>query len=250
MPALRRPFAPAIVLAVLAFAPVTSRAQGMNQDAPKNLQVLPKDTPRRQVIGMMRAFNAALGVRCTHCHDEGANGENDFPSDAKDAKKIARSMMQMSMGLNNDWLAKLPASTSGPRGPVNCYTCHQGTIVPPRALSAILVETTEQGGAPAAVAKYKELRDKELETGRYDFRADSFQVAALRLADGGKTAEALALAQQGRALFPTSAAYQAFVGQLCAQNKDVACAEAALKKALELDPNNAAAKRALGGLKR
>lgn len=241
----------AFAAAACLLTPVAGLAQGMNQEAPKNLQILPKDMPRRQVVAMMRNFNAALGVRCSHCHVEGVNGgENDFASDAKDAKKAARSMMQMTMALNNDWVAKLPASTSGPRGQVTCYTCHQGTVAPPRALSAILAESTEKGGAPSAVAKYKELREKELETGRYDFRADSFQVAAQRLADAGKAAEALALAQSGRDLFPTSSPYLAFVGQLCAQNKDLACAEAASKKALELDPNNAAAKRTLDGLKK
>jgi hypothetical protein len=34
----------------------------------KNLQVLPHDIPREQLIEIMRAFARSLGVRCNHCH--------------------------------------------------------------------------------------------------------------------------------------------------------------------------------------
>jgi hypothetical protein len=38
------------------------------QEAPKNLQVLPEDWTRPQVIQVMQNFGAALGVGCDHCH--------------------------------------------------------------------------------------------------------------------------------------------------------------------------------------
>ena len=58
------------------------------------------------------------------------------------------------------------------------------------------------------------------------------------------------LAQQGRQLFPESAAYQASAGQICVEAHDVACAEEALKRALELDLSHAAARRSMDALKK
>ena len=34
----------------------------------ENLQVLPKDIPKDQLVQTMRSFANALGVRCVHCH--------------------------------------------------------------------------------------------------------------------------------------------------------------------------------------
>ena len=63
------------------------------QPAPKNLQVLPKDTTRQQINPIMRGFTRALGVRCPYCHvgEEGADMSTfDFASDEKPTKKTAR----------------------------------------------------------------------------------------------------------------------------------------------------------------
>ncbi|MBM3820998.1 MAG: hypothetical protein FJW14_18560, partial [Acidimicrobiia bacterium] len=35
---------------------------------PTNLQILPKDMTRQQVVPIMQGFNAALGVACNYCH--------------------------------------------------------------------------------------------------------------------------------------------------------------------------------------
>jgi len=52
--------------AVLLGAPAMAAAQA----APKNLQVLPKDTPPQQVVAQMQQFTRALGVQCAYCHVE------------------------------------------------------------------------------------------------------------------------------------------------------------------------------------
>ena len=53
-----------------------------------NLQILPKDTPRPQVIATMQAFTQSLGVACNYCHvQEGRGGRNDFASDEKATEK-------------------------------------------------------------------------------------------------------------------------------------------------------------------
>jgi hypothetical protein len=44
----------------------------------KNLQVLPKDAPAGVVIGTMKGFANALGVRCQFCHV----GKEGMPLDA------------------------------------------------------------------------------------------------------------------------------------------------------------------------
>ena len=58
---------------------------------PKNLQVLPKEMDGRQVMGVMRGFTQALGVRCVYCHVPGANEQDlstfDFASDEKATRR-------------------------------------------------------------------------------------------------------------------------------------------------------------------
>jgi hypothetical protein len=49
-------------------APGQGRAGGAPQARAANLQVLPKDIPRPQLLQTMQAFNQALGVQCSHCH--------------------------------------------------------------------------------------------------------------------------------------------------------------------------------------
>src|SRR5262245_41474555 len=66
------------------------------QQPPKNLQVLPKDTPRPEVVARMRTFTAALGVQCVYCHvaaklPDGREQVQDYSLDDKDTKKAARS---------------------------------------------------------------------------------------------------------------------------------------------------------------
>src|SRR5207245_7018137 len=76
-----------------------------------NLQILPNDWTRPQVVQVMQGFNMALGVGCNHCHIEmvGAppNEKGVIPIDAapddKQTKKTARVMMRM-VGQINDTL--------------------------------------------------------------------------------------------------------------------------------------------------
>jgi hypothetical protein len=100
-------------------------------EPPKNLQVLPKDMPREQVINIMRNVNAALGVQCGYCHTFVAPGDpmNDFASDSKPTKLVARVMMQMTGEINQ----KLAANIKKPADQltrVGCMTCHRGAAIP------------------------------------------------------------------------------------------------------------------------
>src|SRR5690349_6309844 len=77
--------------------PPGGRAGAAGQPAgPSNLQVLPKDMPREQLIPLMQNISAALGVACNYCHvQEGRGGRNDMASDEKPMKKTAREMMRL-----------------------------------------------------------------------------------------------------------------------------------------------------------
>jgi hypothetical protein len=100
-------------------------------EPPKNLQVMPKDTPREEVIMRMRGITQALGVQCGYCHIfEGAgNPANDFASDTKQPKLTARVMMRMTGEINT----KLAAEIKKPAAEltrVGCATCHRGSAIP------------------------------------------------------------------------------------------------------------------------
>jgi hypothetical protein len=110
--------------------PAAGRGRGP-QPPPKNLQVLPKDTTRQQINGIMRGFTRALGVRCPYCHvgEEGADLNTfDFASDEKPTKKTARLMLQNLMETNAKFASIGDKPAGEPR--VSCWTCHRGEAKP------------------------------------------------------------------------------------------------------------------------
>jgi hypothetical protein len=86
---------------------------------PKNLKVL-TGMSGAQVIQVMRAFNAGLGVECVYCHVQG-----DFVSDDNPKKETARMMITMAREVN--------AKFGDSKQHVTCYTCHRGTTEPATA---------------------------------------------------------------------------------------------------------------------
>jgi hypothetical protein len=82
----------------------------------KNIQVL-KDLPESQLLPMMNFMATSLGVRCSFCHMN-KDGNWDYASDEKPAKKTARNMIAMTMGVNKN--------TFSGNAEVSCYTCHRG----------------------------------------------------------------------------------------------------------------------------
>jgi len=74
-----------VIAAIVLLVPAPSFAQNTFPPASfRNLQVLPKDSPARVVVGTMKGFANNLGVRCQFCH-VGKEGlpleEFDFVSD-------------------------------------------------------------------------------------------------------------------------------------------------------------------------
>ena len=93
-------------------APAGGGQRAGGAPAPTNLQILPKDSSREQVLTTMAAFTAALGVQCNYCHvQEGRGGRNDMAADEKPTKKAARGMMLLAREIN----AKLPEAVGKAR---------------------------------------------------------------------------------------------------------------------------------------
>jgi hypothetical protein len=108
----------------------------------------------------------ALGVRCSYCH-VGQEGRPlstfDFVSDQNPNKDRAREMYRM-LGDINGHLKKIQPSADK-RVNMWCQTCHRGRPRPTtlaEELDAARLGTP--GGAPAALARYRELKQRFDET--------------------------------------------------------------------------------------
>ena len=121
---------------------------GAPPEPPKNLQVLPKDIPRPQLLQAMQAFNQALGVQCSHCHQFIGPGDpmNDMAADVKPQKNAARAMLRMVAAINPQ-VQQGVSKTAESAVRVGCWTCHRGQAIPdaPPPLPA----PAPRGGGPA-----------------------------------------------------------------------------------------------------
>jgi hypothetical protein len=214
-----------------------------------NLQVIPKDTPRPQVIATMQSITGALGVQCNYCHvQEGRGGRNDMASDEKPTKKAARGMMLLTRDIN----AKLPEAvgkSADAATRVGCATCHRGVAIP-KQLTDVVTDAAASGGSAAGLAKYKELRDKYYGGQSYDFSENGLLQIAQRANTASKPDDALAYLQANIEYYPKSSRSYQLMSQIKNAKGDKAGAIAALEKAIELDPNNAQAKTQLENLKK
>ena len=88
----------------------------------KNLQVLTFLKSKQQLKGWMHMIKTSLGVNCDYCHNT-----NNFASDAKPPKRIARVMLKMLVQIRKDYFAFPNAQKP------TCFTCHQGHKKPVNA---------------------------------------------------------------------------------------------------------------------
>ncbi len=93
----------------------------------KNLQIMPKNSTKADVMGVMQDMTFAVGTRCSYCHVGEGNDLStfDFASDARPGKEITRVMMRMTDDMNNNYLAEIDSE-----GEVTCLMCHQGQLQP------------------------------------------------------------------------------------------------------------------------
>ncbi len=232
-------YAVVVLLLVVLFA-CKLNAQDIWEIPHKNLKVLPKDISEDQLRSTMLAFTGALGVRCDYCHDDskgGGFGNTDFASDLKPTKSIAREMLKMVAGINNNYISEVKKLSNNNVVDVNCYTCHRG-YPQPKPLQDILFETADKNGIDSALAQYKDLKTKYYGGSAFDFRDNSLNMLGSRLLQSEKVDDALKIAQFNEELFPQSAGVYSLLGEIYMKKGDKQNAVENLKKSLELNPRN------------
>jgi len=213
-----------------------------------NLQVLPEDISRGELVGLMRSFTFATGLRCSSCHvgEEGDPLESyDFASDEKASKRKAREMIRMVGAINDTYLAALP-DRAGVR--VGCVTCHHG-VRRPEDIEAILTRVAEEGGVPAAVDRYRALRDEYYGSAAYDFRERPVVNAAGARARAGDVEGARTLLEMITELEDETWASWFTLGQLHEQQGDIPAAIDAYERSLAQRPDNPVARARLETLR-
>ncbi len=240
MPTSIHRLAPAAALALLAAPTIAQIPEEFT-----NLQVFPKDIEQRRLVGAMRGFSSALGVRCNHCHvgDSADSLEGyDFASDDKEAKKTARVMMQITREINGKLLPRI--GKESPRQ-VSCVTCHR-RLATPETLGEVLSAAVEKGGVAGALDEYRELREEYYGQGVYDFSPRPLNRLAENLARQGDDVDgALAVMKLNIELHPEAVNSHLMLGRLYLAKGDRASAIAAFERALAIEPDNRWAKRQL-----
>ncbi len=104
----------------------------------KNIQVL-RNSPADALMPSMQFMSSSLGVRCNHCHVEGA-----FEKDDKKPKQQAREMMRM--------VATLDQNNFAGQRSITCYTCHRGQLRPQRTPAVLDNSQRAAVAAPSAIS--------------------------------------------------------------------------------------------------
>ena len=255
------------VLALLLPAFAARDLPGQIPEKFENLQVLPKDISRQQLVQVMRGFTSALGVRCTYCHvNNGAESDLstfDFKADDKPAKRTARVMMNMVHAVNDALLAPLDtingrhhAGADEAAGhdeehhiAVQCATCHRGQSRP-RMLESIVTGMIADSGVPAAVASYRELKRRFYGGYTYDFRERPLNTVAGDLIRANRLADAVTILNLNLETNPDTWMTHTLLGDAYAGLGQKDPAIAAYRKSLELQPDNPPVKAKLDALLR
>jgi tetratricopeptide (TPR) repeat protein len=218
------------------------RAQGPDDEKPKNLKVLPRDSSHRQVVEIMRGYSLALGVRCEECHYQSSPTEDlEFDSDKKPEKETARRMMKMTTVINEQ-IGQMRLKDSIQ---VTCVTCHHG-LLHPQTLGAVVTQSISKKGVDGAIAEYRQLRDQYYGTGAYNFAPITLNDVAVQLAEGNKDFDsALKILNLNLEFAPKDANTYVTMARVQIAKGDKTGATASLHKALEIDPDNRFAKRML-----
>lgn len=238
-----------LALLLLAAAPPLQAQNGWLDSLVKNTQVLPRTTRVIEVMGTMRNFTSALGVRCPFCHvgREGMELEQfDFASDQKRNKLVARQMMLMVQEIGRR-VDTIPGRTAGLQ--VTCFTCHRG-LSRPVPLSTVLIDAATAAGADSAIRAYRALRERYYGRDAYDFGEPSLNTAAFRLGRAGRFDDALAILQLNATNFPGSSGMEVFRGNILLMRGDTTGAAEAFREALKRDSTNQEARGRLATIGR
>jgi tetratricopeptide (TPR) repeat protein len=232
-----------LVLVLAAFAIGTALAQ--IPDEFENLEVLPKDISKRELVSIMRQFAGSLGQRCSFCHVGGENPNSlegmDFKSDELEHKRTARVMMKMVYDINQNHIGELDKESPLR---VQCITCHRG-VKEPEPVDDILLGVIKSDGLEAGAARYKELREEYYGSGSYDFTSGPLNAVAEDLAKQQNLDGAVTIMKMNIDFNPDESYPHLLLGQIYAQNGDKDAAIASMERALEIDPENDWARQTL-----
>lgn len=235
----------AIAVAIMLIPASPSHAQVPDEFT--NLKLFDKNIGKQELIGYMKGWTKALGVRCNHCHVGPDNLQGmDFATDDKEHKRATRSMVEMVMAINGQYLGSWEDEhheEEGEEHGVTCFTCHRGQPEPPEKITSILGATAADKGVDAAMTQYGELKKEHYGAGLYDFREGVFGELAQEAVDAGKVDTANEILRSALEIYPESADLHAFLGMGLIQAGDAEGAATAFDKALALDPENRNAKR-------
>ncbi|HZE88127.1 MAG TPA: c-type cytochrome [Verrucomicrobiae bacterium] len=244
----QRPATLAWVLAAAALLGAGS-ASAQLPDKYKNLQVLPKDISKADLVESMKQLTNALGVRCTYCHvgEEKAGvppfQDFKFDSDDKAPKVTARAMMKMTADINSKYLAEIKTGRDR-KLQVSCMTCHHAVAIP-QTIGEILMDVVADKGGAAAEQKYRELRKQYEGRAAYDFGEFVLHDVIRTLANKGRVDDALVLEKMNVEFHPDSSRAFFTLGELYAGKDDKAAAADAYRKAIAISPDNEQAKKRL-----
>jgi len=214
-------------------------AQERADNAPKNLQFFPEDMPRSEVVGMMRQFSFALGVRCQYCHvgGDGVSFEGVvFESDESPNKRKARFMLQMVETINTSMLPMM-ADRDDPGYELTCKSCHRGQAKP-ALLTDVLRQTLDEEGPDSAVVQYHNLREQAGLAGMFDFREWEMNTLGEELTVEGRNEDAIAIYELNSEFYPNSVSIVLSLADLYERVGDTEKAIGYYERSLELAPGN------------
>lgn len=199
-------------------------------------------------MAYMQGVAAALGVDCGYCHPGRGGNTGTGPaltSTGKPRVEVAREMFLMVEQLNAT-VRQATGKTAADATRVSCATCHRGVPIP-RQIDEIMWETAMTQGGAAAVAQYRDLRDRFYGRQAYDFGDTALIRMAERLANV-KPDAAVALMRMNVDFHPGSVQGYISLAYALTRARDYQGAIEALKQALQLEPTNGVAKGMLAQL--
>ncbi len=196
----------ALILTAIGATAQTS-APAQTQPQFRNLQFFPKTISRDELLGVMRGFSFSLNVRCQYCH-AGKDGAS-----FKDT---------------------------------NFESDEHHRLTTPTTMNALLAETLEMKDLPSAIALYRDLRKQDLGGGQYDFGETPLNQLTESLLKKQKTQEAAAIMELNVEVnTPPSMWSLNLLAMSHKANKQTDKAKADFQKILELNPQDAFAKKQL-----
>lgn len=202
-----------------------------------NLQVLPEDITRKELVSLMRGYVGAVGGgTCSYCHmvsDALDQPTDDFASDEKETKRKARVMMRMVNQINTTTLPSLPERRI-PNIEVTCATCHGG-LTRPEPIADVVSTVLERTGIDAAIDRYRELRVRYLGSRAYDFGPGPLNGLARQLGRA-RAAESVRLLELNLENDPEYLPTLILLGNTHEANSDNESALRVYRSVLELDP--------------